>query len=120
MDISLARGLPFAMLQSGTPLRIEVKNAIYVESLNLRNYHTVLARLELGMKISWILDGYWGKDEHGYVRRLAPLSDGQKLVLNDTPIDVSIDLREMKFDEVCNLHQMLVDFRRGSGRRVLL
>ncbi|HAT68734.1 MAG: hypothetical protein A2481_01080 [Candidatus Yonathbacteria bacterium RIFOXYC2_FULL_47_9] len=120
MDISLAQGLPFAMLQPGMPLRIEVKNAIYVESLNLRNYHTVLARLELGMKISWILDGYWGKDEHGYIRRFAPLSDGQKLVQGDTPIDVSIDLREMKFDEVCNLHQMLVDFRRSPRQYVLL
>ncbi len=119
MNISLAQGLPFAMLQPGMPLRIEIKNAIYVESLNLRNYHTVLARLELGMKISWILDGYWDKDEDGHVRRLAPLSDGQKLVFNDKPIDVSIDLREMKFDEVHNLHQMLIGFRRTSGQCVL-
>lgn len=111
MNITLAQVPPFALLQHGMPLRIEIKNAIYIESLNLQNYHTVLTRLELGMKISWILDGFWGKDEHGRIRRLALLGDDRDLVLERTPLDVSIDLREMKLDEVRDLHQMLVKFQ---------
>lgn len=107
------------MLQPGVPLCIEIKNAIDVEPLSLRNYHTALARLELGMKISWILDGYWGKDERGHLRRLAPLANRGRLVFDPTPLNVCIDLREMKLDEVRDLHHMLIGSRLASGQYVL-
>lgn len=119
MDIIVVQMLPFAMLQPGMPLRIEVKNAIDVEPLNLQNYHTILARLELGLKISGMLDGYWGKDEKGYVRRLASLGRGQELVISGSHLDYSIDLRTMKLDEVRDFHQMLIGFRLTSKQQVL-
>jgi hypothetical protein len=110
MNVSLAQGLPFALLQPGMPLRIEVRGAIYFGPVNQWTCHTVFPRIELGLKICRILDGYWGKDEHGRVRRLAPLG-GRELVFGHTPLDVFIDLHQMKFVEVRELHQMLVGFR---------
>lgn len=119
MNISVAQRLPFALLQPGMPLRIEIKGAIHFGPVNQRTRDMALPQMELGMKISWILDGYWGKDEHGRVRRLAPLGGGNELMFDCTPLDIFIDLREMKLAEVYELHQMLVGFRLTSKQQVL-
>jgi hypothetical protein len=110
MNISVAQRLPFALLQSGMPLRIEVKDAIHFGPLNQRTCHTVLPRIELGMKISWILDGYWGKDEHGRIRRLASL-EKNIMPTNGEHLDIVVDLRTKEFDELREFYHLLTGLR---------
>ncbi len=90
-------------------MRFEVRNAIHFEPQNLLTFPMVLARIELGTKISWILDGYWSRDERGHVVRVAPLTGSMVPVKEH--LDVSIDLRPMKFSEVYDLYKILTDLR---------
>lgn len=113
MDISLAQGLPFALLQPGMPLRLEIKGAIYFGPVNQRTYDMTLPQLEFGMKIFFTFAGYWVKDEHGRPRRLALLDRGHELTFDKPPINVSIDLRQMGPVEVHKLYQISEGFRLG-------
>lgn len=98
----------FALLPPDMPLRIEVMNAIYFEALNLRTYHTVLPRIEFGLKISCVLDGYWRKDEWGRIRRVACLENGLALTaIGDQYLQVYIDLQYKTFPEVQALYQSI-------------
>lgn len=107
MNISCTKEFPFVMMQPGTLMRIEVKNDIYFEALNQRTCHTVFPRIALGLDISKNLDGYWGSDEQGRFRRLAPLGNGQTILFDREPLSVIVDLGVMKFQEVHEFHQML-------------
>ena|GEM_PF-6719958 len=104
--------LLFAMLQPGLPLRVEVKAAVYFGPLNQRTYHTVIPRIELGLKISALFDGYWRKDERGYVRHVASLENALVPVTIGEYLEVYIDLQHKTFTEVQEFYQVLVNDRR--------
>ena len=107
MDIICLDGLPFLDILPGTPLRIEVKNAIHFGPQNLHTYPTVLARLDLGTRISWLLDGYWGKDDRGHVRRIASLETKSIPLVPGGFLEVFIDLKSMGVEEVHGLYVAL-------------
>ena len=107
MNSFCTKVVPFAMMQPGKLLRIEVKRDIYFEALNQRTCHTVFPRIALGLDISKNLDGYWGTDVQGRFRRLSTLESRQALLFDREPLNVIVDLGVMKFQEVYEFHQML-------------
>src|SRR3989344_2847984 len=107
MNIICLDGLPFLDIPPGTPLRIEVKHAIHFGAQNLHTYPMVLARLDLGIRISALLDGYWGRDDCGHIRRLASLNGGNVPVIPGGHLDVFVDLKSMDVEEVHGLYVML-------------
>ena len=110
----------FAFMSPDMPLRIEVMNAIYFGAQNLHTYHTILPRIEFGLKISCVLDGYWRKDKRGRICRIASLENGLALTSTGEYLEVFIDLQHKTFQEVESLYLSIVKENDIFGHRYAL
>lgn len=110
----------FLMLPPGMPLLFKVTHDVYFGPVNSQNYHEILPRLELGLRIATILNGfYWHRNEDGRLVRFLEKGEGVLVSENHPYLVVEVDLRR-DFSEVYELYCMLTNPTFFPARQALV